>query len=134
LREPADLKYQTLLHGDGRFADRNQSAWARWLRRAGVNGVDARRGLQLDHSTHALEAAADGLGVTLASPLLAAAELSSGRVVIAFPQTLPLDNAYYIIIGDNAAQRAEVAAFRQWLLEEASQSVSSATPTPAQLA
>jgi LysR family glycine cleavage system transcriptional activator len=134
LREPADLKHQTLLHGDGRFADRNQSAWARWLRRAGVNGVDARRGLQLDHSTHALEAAADGLGVTLASPLLAAAELSSGRVVIAFPQTLPLDNAYYIIIGDNAAQRAEVAAFRQWLLEEASQSVSSATPTPAQLA
>ncbi len=123
LRTPADLRHQTLLHGDGHNADRNQSAWARWLRRAGVEGVDPRRGLRLDHSTHALEAAADGLGVTLASPLLAAAELSSGRVVVAFPQALPLDNAYYIITPGSAAARPEVNAFRSWLLQEA------ATPT-----
>ena len=119
LRKPEDLSHQTLLHGDARVADRTRSAWARWLKRAGVSDVDPRRGLQLDHSTLALEAAADGLGVTLAMPLLAAAELAEGKVAVAFPMTLPLDNAYYSVVPDAAMRRPEVAAFREWLLDEA---------------
>ena len=119
LRTPEDLSHQTLLHGDARVADRTRSAWARWLKRAGVSDVDPRRGLQLDHSTLALEAAADGLGVTLAMPLLAAAELAEGKVAVAFPMTLPLDNAYYSVVPDAAMRRPEVAAFREWLLDEA---------------
>ena len=118
LRTAQDLAHQTLLHGDARVADRTRSAWARWLRRAGVTDVDPRRGLQLDHSTLALEAAADGLGVTLAMPLLAAAELAQGKVVVAFPLALPMDNAYYSVVPDGATMRPEIAAFREWLLEE----------------
>jgi LysR family glycine cleavage system transcriptional activator len=120
LQTPDDLRHQTLLHGDARVADRTKSAWARWLRLAGITDVDPRRGLQLDHSTLALEAAADGLGVTLAMPLLASAELSAGKVVVAFPLALPLDNAYYTVASETAMARPEVAAFRQWLVEEAS--------------
>ena len=119
LRSPEDLSHQTLLHGDARVADRTRSAWARWLKRAGVSDVDPRRGLQLDHSTLALEAATDGLGVTLAMPLLAAAELAEGKVTVAFPLALPLDNAYYSVVPDTAMQRPEVVAFRDWLLDEA---------------
>jgi len=119
LLTPADLKYQTLLHGDGRNPERAGSTWARWLRRAGVTGIDTRRGIQLDHSSLALDAAADGLGVTLASPLLASAELAEGAVVIAFPQALPLDNAYYVVTSDLAMAREEVAAFHRWLMAEA---------------
>ena len=113
LRMPEDLSHQTLLHGDARVADRTRSAWARWLRRAGVTDVDPRRGLQLDHSTLALEAAADGLGVTLAMPLLAAAELAEGKVAVAFPMSLSLDNAYYSVVPDAAMRRPEVVAFRE---------------------
>ena len=119
LRKPDDLRYHTLLHGDARVADRTRSAWARWLRRAGITDVDPRRGLQLDHSTLALEAAADGLGVTLATPMLAATELQEGKVTVAFPLALPLDNAYYSVVTDAAMARPEVAAFRQWLVDEA---------------
>jgi LysR family glycine cleavage system transcriptional activator len=119
LRTPEDLSHQTLLHGDARVADRTRSAWARWLRRAGVTDVDPRRGLQLDHSTLALEAAVDGLGVTLAMPLLAAAELAEGKVAVAFPMSLSLDNAYYSVVPDAAMRRPEVVAFREWLLDEA---------------
>jgi LysR family glycine cleavage system transcriptional activator len=127
LRTPQDLAHQTLLHGDARVADRTRSAWGRWLRRAkvSVSEVDPRRGLQLDHSTLALEAAADGLGVTLAMPLLAAAELAAGKVVVAFPLALPLDNAYYSVVPDGTSMRPEIAAFREWLLDEALR------PTPA---
>ena len=121
LRVPDDLRHQTLLHGDARVADRSRSTWARWLRRAGLTDIDPRRGLQLDHSTLALEAAADGLGVTLATPLLAEAELASGKVVVAFPLALPLDNAYYSVASETAITRPEVAAFREWLLDEALQ-------------
>jgi LysR family glycine cleavage system transcriptional activator len=119
LQKPDDLRHQTLLHGDARVADRTRSAWARWLKRAGITDVDPRRGLQLDHSTLALEAAADGLGVTLATPLLAASELEEHKVAVAFPLALPLDNAYYSVATDSAMTRPEVVAFREWLLDEA---------------
>ncbi|MES2489130.1 MAG: LysR substrate-binding domain-containing protein [Pseudomonadota bacterium] len=119
LQTPSDLRHQTLLHGDGLNADRTNSTWARWLRDVGAMDVDARRGLQFEHSTLALDAAADGLGVILASPLLAAAEMSAGKVVIAMQHRLLLDNAYYVIASETALSRPEVSAFNTWLLEKA---------------
>lgn len=120
-RVPDDLRHLTLLHGDGRLHDRNQSTWAKWLKQAGALKVDARRGLQFDHSTLALKAAADGLGVTLAMPLLAAEELSENKVRILFPTVLPLDQSYFVETHASAIDRPEVRAFRAWLLEEARQ-------------
>lgn len=122
-RVPDDLRHLTLLHGDGRLHDRGQSTWAKWLKRAGALKVDARRGLQFDHSTLALKAAADGLGVTLAMPLLAAEELSENKVRILFPTVLPLDQSYFVETNPGSIGRPEVRAFRDWLLEEARQDV-----------
>lgn len=119
LKNPEDLRFHTLLHGDGRRADRSQSTWANWLRHAGIKNVDPRRGLHLEHSTLALEAATDGLGVTLAMPLLAKAELDAGSVVVAFDIPLPLNSAYYAIFNSSALKRPEVDAFREWLIVEA---------------
>lgn len=119
LQTPEDLRFQTLLHGDGRQSDRSQSAWARWLRLAQVSAVDPRRGLQLEHSTLALEAAVDGLGVTLAMPMLAAAELTEAKLAIAFPIALPLNSAYYLMASRSGARRPEISAFRDWLIAEA---------------
>lgn len=119
LLTPDDLRHRTLLHGDSRLSDREQSAWAKWLKHAGASMVDARRGLQLDHSTLALEAAADGLGVTLAMPLLASQELSEGKVRVLFPIELPITKSYFVVTSRAAIHRPEVSAFRNWLLEEA---------------
>lgn len=119
LESPSDLRYQTLLHSDGHQNDSGQSAWALWLQQAGAHDVDARRGLQLEHSTLALEAAVDGLGVTLAMPTLAAAELAANKLVIAFPISLPLNSAYYVVTPNDTAPRAEVVAFRDWVIAEA---------------
>lgn len=118
LKNPEDLRFHTLLHGDGRRPDRSQSTWANWLRHAGIKNVDPRRGLHLEHSTLALEAATDGLGVTLAMPLLARAELDAGSVVVAFDIPLPLNSAYYAIFNTGALKRPEVEAFRAWLIAE----------------
>ena len=119
LKAPADLRYHPLLHGDSGIEDRSRSIWARWLRQAGVTEVDPRRGLQFDHSTLALDAAADGLGVTLATPAFAREKMARGEIAVAFPISITLDRAYYAIVNPSSAERAEVIAFRQWLLQEA---------------
>ncbi|HEY1076454.1 MAG TPA: LysR substrate-binding domain-containing protein [Fontimonas sp.] len=119
LRTPADLAHHSLLHGDMHITDRGRSAWSLWLRKAGVSNVDPRRGLQFDHPTLALDAAADGLGVTLATPLFAKNELDRGDVAVAFPIEITLDRAYYAVTAPASSHRPEVIAFRQWLSAEA---------------
>lgn len=130
LKTPADLAHHSLLHGDMHIADRARSAWSLWLRHAGVTTVDPRRGLQFDHPTLALDAAADGLGVTLATPLFAKSELERGDVVVAFPVSITLDRAYYAITSSASSKRPEVLAFRQWLLEEAAADARNANAPP----
>lgn len=119
LKTPADLRFHPLLHGDSGIEDRSRSIWARWLRQAGVTEVDPRRGLQFDHSTLALDAAADGLGVTLATPSFAREKMARGEIVVAFPISITLDRSYYTIVNPSSAERPEVISFRQWLLQEA---------------
>jgi len=119
LNTPSDLRHQTLLHSDGQQSDREQSAWALWLRQAGVFDVDPRRGLQLEHSTLALEAAVDELGVTLAMPMLVADELAANKLAVAFPISLPLNSAYYVITPKDTKPCKDVAAFRDWVIAEA---------------
>jgi LysR family glycine cleavage system transcriptional activator len=119
LKTPADLRYHPLLHGDSGIEDRSRSIWARWLRQAGVTEVDPRRGLQFDHSTLALDAASDGLGVTLATPAFAREKMARGEIAVAFPISITLDRAYYAIVNPGSAERPEVMSFRQWLLQEA---------------
>lgn len=131
LQQPSDLRYHALLHGDSNIEDRSRCTWAQWLRQAGVTNVDPGRGMQFDHSTLALDAAADGLGVTLAAPLFASAELERGEVVVAFPMPMRLDKAYYVIASAASMNRPEVAAFRQWVLQEAALDAARAeSPTP----
>lgn len=57
--------------------------------------------------------------MTLATPLFASDELERGDIAVAFPLAITLDRAYYAITAAAAASRPEVAAFRQWLLQEA---------------
>jgi LysR family glycine cleavage system transcriptional activator len=70
----------------------------------------------------ALEAAADGMGVAISMPVLGGSDLASGRLVAPFKLALPLTFAYYVVSAIDAAERADVAAFRDWLLAEAAKS------------
>jgi LysR family glycine cleavage system transcriptional activator len=119
LRKPADLGNHVLIHDNVR-ADEGQSLWNAWFEAAGLSGMDTTHGLRFSHAMLALEAAADGMGVTLGMPVLAAADLASGRLVKPLALSLPLKFAYYIVSGADTAERADVVAFREWLLAEAS--------------
>ena len=113
LRDPADLVHHTLLH------DEATVDWRTWLLAAGVEGVDAERGITVTDSSMLLRAATAGQGVALARSVLAADEIASGRLVRPFDVDVPAEFAYYLAYPEESADRPAVAAFREWILEEA---------------
>ena len=90
-------------HGGARHADR----------------VDARRGPHFSSASLTIEAALDGQGVALGLPVLALADIQSGRLVAPFGTAVPIGFAYWIVCPSVTAQRPKIVAFREWLLDEA---------------
>jgi LysR family glycine cleavage system transcriptional activator len=121
LRQPQDLSHHTLLHDDTGTLYDGVAFWDVWLKAAGVSDVDASRGSHFSHAVLALEAASDALGVVATFPLLAAAGLAAGRLILPFELQVPLQSAYYLVCSETAELRPAVVAFRDWLLAEAAQ-------------
>ena len=121
LRTPQDLRHHTLLHHETGMdqTDSERPNWTAWLKAAKVDGVNARRGPTFNQVQMAMEAAADGLGVVLGIPVVAAADLEAGRLVMPFQLSLPIAASYYLIHTEKSAREPSVAAMRDWLISEA---------------
>ena len=118
-RPTADfLNTVNLLHDDS--ADQNEAlpGWKMWLKAAGVDGVDWRKGPRFNQTVLAIEAAAAGLGVALAPAALVEGDLASGRLVRLATAELSEPFAYYLVYPAEKSERAAVKAFRAWLLAE----------------
>ena len=118
LREPADLCGHTLLHYTAPY-DESFPDWAMWLRAAGVTTCDLGRGPTFSMASMAVQAAIDGQGVALVGDVLVADDIAAGRLVRPFELSFPVKFAYYVVSPLASADRPRVAAFREWLLEEA---------------
>lgn len=113
LRRPEDLRHHTLIR------DFTEDLWDRWLRLAGVTGIDSRRGPSFNYLNMAIEAAIAGQGVALGRRAIVADALADGRLVRPFDITMPSLDAYYVVCPVATTARPKVAAFRDWLLGEA---------------
>lgn len=121
LRTPDDLRHHTLLHDalyKSIFGD-TAPDWSTWLEAAGVRDIDATHGPGLSPWSMVIQAAIDGQGVALGRSVIVEADLADGRLVKPFALTIPVDYAYYIVCPETAAERPKVAAFREWIMEEA---------------
>jgi LysR family glycine cleavage system transcriptional activator len=115
IREPADIARHTLLSDlDWRF-----DVWQIWLEAAGLSGLEVRRALSFNYSDLMLQAAMNGLGVALSQNVLAGDDLAAGRLVRPFDISLPSEFAYYVVAPEASADRPKIAAFRNWLKDEA---------------
>ena len=65
----------------------------------------------------ALEAAIEGMGVTLAMKPLVRSEIEARRLVVPFDIAAPTAYSYYLVTPETGAASPSVAAFREWLLE-----------------
>lgn len=83
LQTPAALAGQILLHDAVWRGD-----WARWLRHAGVGGIDAGRGSSYSLYALALDATIGGAGILIGRKSLVAPYLADGRLVAPFAEEL----------------------------------------------
>ena len=113
LRDAADLAGHTLLHSETRPV-----AWERWLAAAGQPALQAAGHQHFDHYYLALQAAIDGLGVTL-GPLPVIEELlASGKLVTPLPGPLVRVRGYSWVLPLALAEDPLCADFCAWLEEE----------------
>src|SRR5262245_2689616 len=118
LTGPGDLRHHTLLHFDWPAREQVAPDWAMWLEAMRVDGVDATRGPRFTQPDYAMQAAIEGAGVVLGWRSLAQADLEAGRLIVPFDLPLPMDLAFYLVYPEAAAERAKLARFREWLLEQ----------------
>ena len=115
---PELLRDVTLLHDDSPEQDASCPTWRMWLKAAGIDGVDAGRGLHFNQASLVLQAAIAGRGAALAKVQLAGEDLRSGRLVRLFDVSQPVAFGYYFVCPPAKAAQRKVAQFRDWILRE----------------
>lgn len=128
LREPAELLRIPLIQSTISVVQ-----WADWLGAQGVKRGPERFALRFDRAQLALDAAVQGLGVTLESTTIAAPHIVEGKLVPLFDPALAVTvQGHFVVYPARHAKRAEVEAFVHWLLSqtEAMPDPLAATPKP----
>lgn len=81
--------------------------------------TDGGRGLQLSQTALAIDAAAAGQGVALASRFLVQKEIAAGHLVQVVPDTLRGDGDFYLLARRDTAHRKSLRAVIDWLRQYA---------------
>jgi LysR family transcriptional regulator, glycine cleavage system transcriptional activator len=118
LKKPEDLRHHTLLHDDTVIEEGERPSWNDWLQSVGVTDIDATRGPHFSDAALALDAAIEGMGVTLAMKPLLTTDIEARRLVVPFDITARTSYAYYLVTPEAIAENRAAASFRNWLLEE----------------
>lgn len=119
IAEPADLLQYTLLNDDAHSWDPTFPDWDTWLSSLGVSGKPRIR--HFSDVNLVIEAATAGLGIALAWRSLVEGALRAGRLQQLFDSTLPTNHGYHLLVPPNRLQVPKIAAFREWMLEQARQ-------------
>lgn len=119
LRLPDDLRRHNFIHLEWTPAKGSWPDWRTWLLAAGAGDIDVARGPRFTQHSLALQAAAQGQGVALASAALVADDVAAGRLVWPFELCLPTNFAYYLVCPAESADDPRIAAFRDWICAEA---------------
>ena len=122
LKKPEDLRHHTLIHDDTVTEEGARPDWADFLGLLGLlddEEIDATRGPRFSDASLAVEAAIEGMGVTLAMKPLVSNEIEAKRLAIPFDVTAPTSYSYYLVTPETQGENPSVAAFREWLLAEA---------------
>ncbi|MBD7954579.1 LysR family transcriptional regulator [Stenotrophomonas sp. Sa5BUN4] len=98
--------------------DRRYLTWTHWLDAAGLSGIDLQAGHEFDVLDLAIQAAVDGLGVTLADRHMVAPQLADGTLVQVLDTRLEGHQSYWLVQRREASGSPALAAFCHWLQAE----------------
>ncbi|KPC55271.1 transcriptional regulator GcvA [Amantichitinum ursilacus] len=113
LARPADLAHHTLL-----YADTRPTAWQRWLTLAGMPDLKPAATQQFDHFYLTLQAAMEGLGVTLGPLPMMQAELDAGRLIAPLTGPLATVRGYCWVVPRLLMDDPAIGAFCHWLEQQ----------------
>ncbi|HTF01615.1 MAG TPA: LysR substrate-binding domain-containing protein, partial [Bradyrhizobium sp.] len=113
LRDLADLSRQVLIH-----LTSQPRAWPAWLNEAGIAELTPRGHLWLDSVPAMLEAAEQGLGVTLAmAPLIKARPGFGKKLVAPFDVAARHTETIYLVSRAEQARDRRIGALRRWIID-----------------
>ncbi len=115
LEKPEDLKDHNLLH------DYSTEDWRRWLKLAGVKGVDLSHGATFSHTSMVQQAAIFGQGIAMGHLVLSQAEVLAGRLVQPFELMMESDLSYDLVCPIEYAERPKIKVFIEWILRTVKQ-------------
>lgn len=99
----------------------SELGWEKWLDKAKVTGVATSRGMKINNSAAALQAAIEGRDVALVRSVMAHDDLAAGRLMRLFPKIqFESELAYHVVYSPECASLPRLVAFRDWLMGEAS--------------
>jgi LysR family glycine cleavage system transcriptional activator len=110
---PQDLPNHTILHVIG-----YQEGWGYWLKQTGNSDLTLGQSYQYDTLVTALEMATLGEGVVLARSSLVETALQSGDLVAPLAETIPTDEAFYLVYPKTSREHPHAMTFRNWMLDE----------------
>ena len=119
LARPADLRNHVLLHLDDSEGILPWLNWPAWLTANGEPGLKPAGSLRFRMYDQLIQAAVAGQGVALGRLPLLAEHLNDGRLVAPFAKRYDSSRGYYVLMAPHAESRADVAAFVEWLGDEA---------------
>jgi LysR family transcriptional regulator, glycine cleavage system transcriptional activator len=93
--------------------------WRSWLGMAQVASLDPDSGIKFESSSHALQAAIEGVGMAIAIRAFVVKDLESGALVTPFQKSFRDGSAFYLAYSRAAARLPHVAEFRDWLVAAA---------------
>lgn len=100
-----------------------QPGWSDWLQAARAGIVSGRKHQTLTPRVLVHQAVVAGVGIGLSRTLLADDGLRAREIAVPFGPALPLQMTYNLACPTHLSRRADVAAFREWVAEEAEKSV-----------
>ena len=113
LKRPQDLSGQVLIH-----LTTQPRAWPAWLKEAGIGQLAPRGHLWLDSVPAMLEAAEQGLGVTLAmAPLIKARPGFGKKLVAPFDVEVAHRETIYLVSRTEQARDRQIGALRRWIVD-----------------
>jgi LysR family transcriptional regulator, glycine cleavage system transcriptional activator len=117
LKEPQDIVHHTLLHAGYALNNPAYPDWRMWLKSAGVNNVDWRKGPEFSLENMAVQSAIAGHGIALVNTSIVRDDLASGTLVRPFSLAIPTLFSYFLVIPSGDINLLAVSAFRQWILD-----------------
>jgi LysR family glycine cleavage system transcriptional activator len=104
-----------LLHDVSADRDPAVPSWKMWLKAAGLEEIDWRKGPRFNQTALALDAALAGLGIALAPAVLVDGDLAAGRLVRLASDELTGEFGYFIVHPREKSQLPALQAFKVWL-------------------